>query len=67
MRTNIVLDDDLMEEASRITGIRVKRRLIQEALRVLVATKKRRSLMDLRGKILFAPGYDHRSLRKGRT
>ncbi len=67
MRTNVVLDDDLIEEASRITGIRVKKHLIDEALRVLVATRKRRSLMDLRGKIRFAEGWDHRSLRKGRT
>jgi Arc/MetJ family transcription regulator len=67
MRTNVVLDDDLVEEASRVTGIRVKKHLIHEALRVLLAARKRRSLLDLRSKIRFAPGFDHRSLRKGRT
>lgn len=64
MRTNIVLDDDLMAEATRLTGIKTKKDLVHEALRVLVATRKRKSLLDLRGKIEFAPGYDHKALRE---
>jgi len=66
MRTNIVLDDELVAEASRVTGIKTKKDLVHEALRVLVATRKRKSLLDLRGKIEFAPGYDHKALREGR-
>lgn len=64
MRTNIVLDDELVREAAELTGIRTKKDLVNEALRVLVATRKRRSLLELRGKIRFAPGYDHRKLRR---
>jgi Arc/MetJ family transcription regulator len=63
MRTNIVLDDDLVAEASRLSGIKTKKELVHEALRVLIATKKRKNLLDLRGKIAFAPGYDHKALR----
>jgi Arc/MetJ family transcription regulator len=66
MRTNIVLDDELVAEASRVTGIKTKKDLVHEALRVLVATHKRRSLLDLKGKIEFAPGYDYKALREGR-
>jgi Arc/MetJ family transcription regulator len=66
MRTNIVLDDELVAEASRVTGIKTKKDLVHEALRVLVATRKRKSLLDLRGKIEFAPGYDYKALREGR-
>jgi len=66
MRTNIVLDDELIAEASRVTGISTKKDLVHEALRVLIATRKRKSLLDLEGKIQFAPGYDHKALRKGR-
>lgn len=62
-RTNIVLDDDLVAEASRLSGIRTKKDLVHEALRVLIATRKRKSLLDLEGKIQFAPGYDHKALR----
>lgn len=66
MRTNIVLDDDLIAEASRVTGISTKKDLVHEALRVLIATRKRKSLLDLEGKIQFAPGYDHKTLREDR-
>ena len=63
MRTNIVLDDNLVREAARLTGIRTKRSLVDEALRLLVKTKKRRSILALKGKIRFADGYDHKALR----
>jgi Arc/MetJ family transcription regulator len=66
MRTNIVLDDALVREAAELTGIRTKKALVHEALKALVASRKRRSLLDLRGKIHFAPGYDHRKLRRRR-
>jgi Arc/MetJ family transcription regulator len=63
MRTNIDLDEKLVQEAFRLTGIRTKRELVNEALRLLVETRKRKSLLDLRGKIEFAEGYDHKALR----
>ncbi len=63
MRTNIVLDDNLVAEALRLSGIKTKKDLVHEALRVFVASHKRKSLSDLRGKIRFAPGYDHKALR----
>ena len=66
MRTNIVLDDKLVAEAQRITGISTKRALVDEALRVLIATRKRRSLLELEGKIHFAEGYDYKALREDR-
>jgi len=64
-RTNIVLDDDLIAEATRLTGIRTRRALVHEALRVLIEQKRRRPLAELRGKIKFAPGYDHKAARAG--
>jgi Arc/MetJ family transcription regulator len=64
MRTNIVLDEDLVKEAARLTGIKTKRALVREALRALIDTRRRRSLLELRGRISFAPGYDHKSARK---
>ena len=66
VRTNIELDDDLIEEARRLTGIRTKRELVQEALRTLIEHRKRMSLLDLAGKIEFAPGYDYKALRRER-
>jgi Arc/MetJ family transcription regulator len=63
MRTNIVLDDDLLSEAIRVTGMKTKKEVVHEALRLLVATRKRKSLLDLKGKIELAPGYDYKTLR----
>jgi Arc/MetJ family transcription regulator len=67
MRTNIVLDDRLVAEAQRLTGITTKRALVDEALRVLIATRKRRSLLELEGKIRFAEDYDYKALREDRS
>lgn len=66
MRTNIVLNDELVDEAARLTGITTKKDLVHEALRVLIATRKRKNLLDLAGKIQFAPGYDYKALREGK-
>jgi len=67
MRTNIELDDELIEEARRLTGLQTKKAVVEEALRVLIASRRRRSLLDLEGKIRFADGYDHKTLRGDRT
>jgi Arc/MetJ family transcription regulator len=36
MRTNIVLDDKLIERAQKLTGIKTKREVVHEALRLLI-------------------------------
>jgi Arc/MetJ family transcription regulator len=66
MRTNIDLDDELVEEARRLSGIATKKALVEEALRVLIASRRRRSLLDLEGQILFADGYDYKETRGDR-
>ncbi len=66
MRTNIVLDEALVKEAFRYSSTKTKKDLVNEALRELIRVRGRKSLLDLRGKIRFAPGYDHKKLRAGR-
>ena len=63
MRTNIVLDDKLLEDAMKETGIRTKRAVVHEALKELINSRRRRNLLDLRGKIKFSQGFDHKRLR----
>lgn len=66
MRTNIVLDDQLIAEAFKYAGnIRTKRELIETALREFVKHKKMKDLRDLKGMILFAEGYDYKRMREG--
>ena len=66
MRTNIVLDDDLVEEAFALTGIRTKKDLVHLALEELVRRRRKKDLMLLAGRIRFAEGYDHKTSRETR-
>ena len=65
MRTNIVLDDELMEEAFRYADVRTKRELVHLALREFVENRRRRDVRELRGRVALRPGYDHKALREG--
>jgi Arc/MetJ family transcription regulator len=51
MRTNIVLDDKLIERAQKITGIKTKREVVQEALRTLILLNEQGEIRTLRGKL----------------
>jgi Arc/MetJ family transcription regulator len=65
MRTNIVLDDKLVDEAFRYSQtISTKRELIEVALKEYVDTRKRKNIKDLRGKIAFRKDYDYKAMRK---
>lgn len=65
MRTNIVLNEELVEEAFRYAGVTTKRELVDLALREFVENHKRRDVRELRGETTFHPGYDHKRLREG--
>jgi len=66
MRTNIVLDDNLVKEAFKYSEAKTKRELINQALKEFVDNRGRRDLLDLEGKIEFVEGYDYKSLREGK-
>lgn len=51
MRTNIVLDDELIERAKKATGLKTKREVVDEALRTLVRLSEQREVRKLRGKL----------------
>ena len=63
MRTNIVLDDDLVAEAMKLTHAKTKREVVDLALREAVALRKRKNILDLVGQDLIAPDYDVRAVR----
>ena len=65
MRTNIVLDDKLVEEARALSQIKTKRELIDTALREFVAHRKQMDLRDLRGIGELCADYDYKSARSG--
>lgn len=51
MRTNIVIDDKLMTETLRITGVRTKREAVELGLRTLLRLGKQAEIKRLRGKV----------------
>ena len=66
MRTNIVLDDNLVKEAIKLSGAKTKKELIHLALKEFVENKRRLNLLDLEGKIEFSEGYDYKQMREAR-
>lgn len=66
MRTNIVIDESLLQEAFSVSRAKTKKDLVHEALKELIRLRKRKDLTELAGKIDFYKGYDHKKLRKVR-
>ena len=51
MRTNIVIDDKLMSDALRATGLRTKREAVELGLRTVLRLSKQADIRRLRGKL----------------
>ncbi len=51
MRTNIIIDDDLMKEAMALSNIKTKKAVVELSLKLLVQIKKQEQLKSLRGKL----------------
>ena len=66
MRTNVELDDRLVDEALRLSRAKTKKAVIHEALKEFIENRKRHNLLDLAGKIKFADHYDYKTMRKGK-
>ena len=63
MRTNIDIDDKLIQEAFSLCDVRTKKELVHLALQEFIKAKKKKDLLDLSGKIKFHDGYDYKTLR----
>lgn len=51
MRTNIVIDNGLMQRAMKATGLSTKKAVVEEGLRLLIKVKAQEGIRRLRGKI----------------
>ncbi len=51
MRTNIVIDDNLMSLALESTGLKTKKEVVEEGLKTLIKIKNQAKLKSLRGKL----------------
>ena len=58
MRTNIVIDDALMQKVLRITGIKTKREVVELGLKTLVRLGEQARIRDLRGRVAWEGDLD---------
>jgi len=56
MRTNIVIDDELMAAALKASGLSTKRETVEEGLRLLVRQNQQQAIRKLRGKLKWEGG-----------
>lgn len=49
MRTNIVIDDELMDQVLKTTGIRTKREAVEMGLKALLQFRKQEDIRNFRG------------------
>jgi Arc/MetJ family transcription regulator len=58
MRTNVVLDDDLIESALKVSGLKTKKDAIEEGLKLLVQLKSQKEIRHFRGKLKWTGNLD---------
>jgi Arc/MetJ family transcription regulator len=57
-RTNIVLDEELVEVCLKSTGIKTRRALIDHALRELLRHESQKKILELKGKVHWEGNLD---------
>lgn len=58
MRTNIVIDDELMNEAMALSRLKTKKAVVETGLKLLIQMKKQERIKDLRGKLKWEGDLD---------
>ena len=51
MRTNIVIDDDLMADAIKATGLGTKKEVVEQGLKLIIKLDQQQAIRELRGKL----------------
>ena len=64
MRTNVVIDDELMESALKASGMKTKKDAIEEGLKLLVKIKYQERIKNFRGKLKWTGNLDEMRLDK---
>ena len=58
MRTNVVLDDSLMQTALELSGYKTKKKAIEEGLKLLVQLNRQKKIRGFRGKLRWTGDLD---------
>lgn len=67
MRTNIVIDDKLMQQAMKLSGLKTKKAVVEQGLKRLILMEQKKKLLGLAGKVEFSSDYDYKAMRKMRN
>jgi Arc/MetJ family transcription regulator len=62
MRTNIEIDDGLMQQALRLSGLRTKRAVVEAGLQTLIRLKQQEEILNLAGKVNWEGNLDESRL-----
>ncbi len=66
MATNLAIDDELLEEALRVGGLKTKKATVTEALNEYIQRRKQRAVIELFGTIDIDPKYNYKAQRRRR-
>ena len=58
MRTNIVINDDLMRQAMAVSGLKTKKETVENGLKLLVKMKQQEQIRKARGKLIWEGDLD---------
>lgn len=58
MRTNIEIDDKLMHDALKVTGLKTKKEAVELGLKALIRLKKQEGIQNFRGKLRWSGDLD---------
>ncbi len=58
MRTNIVIDDNLMSDALQVTGLKTKKEAVELGLKTLIRLKKQEEIKKFKGKLKWEGDLD---------
>jgi Arc/MetJ family transcription regulator len=58
MRTNIEIDDELIQAALRVSGLKTKRAVVEAGLRMLLRLKRQEDILRLVGKVHWEGNLD---------
>lgn len=64
MATNLSIDNNLLDEALHISGLKTKKDTVNQALMEFVQRRKQREITALFGKLPQDPDYDYKKSRK---
>jgi Arc/MetJ family transcription regulator len=64
MRTNVVLDDELISSALKASGLKTKKAAIEEGLKLLIQVKSQTKIREFRGKLKWSGDLDEMRLDK---